>query len=84
MPSDQEKKEHEEKLKDLKEKAQKEKPTEEEKKAKKTIYAQKGKVYYGSVEEEVDIITTTDPNASGGYDATVHVPFCPVTSVTNE
>lgn len=84
MSSDQEKKDHENKLKDLKDKAQKEKPTEEEKKAKKTIHAEKGTVRYGGTVEEVDIITTTDPNASGGYDVKVHVPFCPITSVTNE
>ena len=79
MPTDKEKE-----LKDLKDKAQKEKPTEEEKKAKKTIHAEKATVKFGNTVEEVDIITVTDPNAAGGYDTMVHLPFCPISSVTQQ
>ena len=77
-------KEDEDKLKDLKDKAEKTKPTEEDKLARKTIHAEKAKIKYGGVEEEVDIITETDPNASGGYDTRVHLPFCPISSVVNQ
>ena len=72
------------KLKELKDKAEKDKPSEADKLARKTIHAEKGKIMFGSVEEEVDIITETDPNATGGYDVKVHLPFCPITSVTNQ
>ena len=72
------------KLKELKDKAEKDKPSEADKLARKTIHAEKGKIMFGSVEEEVDIITETDPNATGGYDVKVHLPFCPIASVTNQ
>ena len=72
------------KLKELKDKAEKDKPSEADKLARKTIHAEKGKIMFGNVEEEVDIITETDPNATGGYDVKVHLPFCPITSVTNQ
>ena len=73
----------EEKMKDLKDKAQKDKPTEEEKKDHKTIHASKAKIRFGGVEEEVDIITETDPNANGGYDTKVHLPRCSISAVKN-
>ena len=72
------------KLKELKDKAEKDKPSEADKLARKTIHAEKGKIMFGSVEEEVDIITETDPNATGGYDVNIHLPFCPIASVTNQ
>ena len=71
-----------EELDALKAQGQANKPTEEEKLARKTIHAEQGKIKYGGVEEDVDIITETEPNASGGYDVKVHVPFCPISSVT--
>ena len=69
--------------KDLKDKAQKDKPTEQDKKDKKTIHATKGKIKFGDVEEDVDIITETEPNANGGYDTKVHLPRCPISAVKN-
>jgi len=75
---------HQKKLDELKAGAQSKRPTENEKKDHATIYAQKGKIKFGEVEEEVDIITVTEPNATGGYDVKVHLPFCPITSVTNQ
>lgn len=79
MPSDKE-----QDWKDLKDKAQKDKPTEDEKKTKKTVHVEKGKIMYGSVAQDVDIITETEPNAGGGYDVKVHLPRCPIGSVTNK
>ena len=59
------------------------KPTENEKKTKKTKHVSKGKIMFGKVEEEVDITTETTPNAGGGYDTVVQLPFCPISAVTN-
>lgn len=60
------------------------KPTEQQKLNGKTRHKEKGKVMFGPVEEEVDIETFTEPNGSGGYDVIVMLPFCPISSVTNQ
>jgi hypothetical protein len=57
------------------------KPTEQDKKAKKTKDVTKGKIRFGEVETEVDITTETTPNANGGYDTVVTLPECPITAV---
>ena len=59
------------------------KPTEKEKKEKKTSHQTKGKIKFGNTEMEVDILTETEPNASGGYDTKVHLPRCPIAAVKN-
>jgi hypothetical protein len=50
------------------------KPTEKEKKEKKTEYRQMGKYKVGDKEYDVEIIAKTTPNAQGGYDTEMHVP----------
>jgi len=59
------------------------KPTEKDKKEKKTKHVSKGKVMFGNVEEEVDIEVETTPNSNGGYDTVVSLPTCPITAVKN-
>jgi len=59
------------------------KPTEKEKKEKKTSHTTKGKIKFGKEEVEIDILTETTPNASGGYDTKVHLPRCPIAAVKN-
>ena len=59
------------------------KPTEKDKKEKATKHVSKGKIMFGDVEQEVDITTETTPNASGGYDTNVILPFCPISAVKN-
>ena len=54
------------------------KPTEKDKKEKKTSHISKGKINVGGVEQEVDITTETTPNTSGGYDTVVMLPECPI------
>jgi len=54
------------------------KPTEKEKKEKKTKHVSKGKIMFGEVETEVDITTETTPNANGGYDTVISLPECPI------
>jgi len=73
-----------EELDALKAQGQGHKPTEEEKLAHRTVHAEKATVKFGNNEEEVDIVTETNPNTTNGYDVKVHLPFCPISSVTNE
>ena len=60
------------------------KPTEKDKKDKKTKHTSKAKIMFGKVEHEVDIVTETTPNAAGGYDTVVNLPFCPISAVKNQ
>ena len=60
------------------------KPTEKDKKEKKTKDTSKAKIKVGDEEVEVDIVTETTPNASGGYDTVVNLPFCPISAVKNQ
>ena len=59
------------------------KPTEKDKKTKKTKHVSKGKIMYGGVEQEIDIEVETTPNANGGYDTMVKLPSCPISAVKN-
>lgn len=59
------------------------KPTEKDKKEKKTSHVSKGKIKIGNVETPVDITVETTPNENGGYDTVVKLPECPI-SAANE
>ena len=50
------------------------KPTEKDKKEKKTTHKAMGKIHVGSTTKDIEIITETTPNASGGYDTVVSIP----------
>jgi len=59
------------------------KATEQDKKDKKTKETSKAKIKFGDQELDVDIVTETTPNAAGGYDTVVNLPFCPIAAVKN-
>ena len=61
------------------------KPTEQEKKDKKTKSTTVGKLYIGNKVKDIKITTETTPNAAGGYDTVMIMPSAfPVGVEANE
>ena len=53
-------------------------PTENEKKEKKTTEVTKGKMHVKGKEIDIDITVETNPNATGGYDTKLKLPVSPL------
>lgn len=59
-------------------------PTENEKKTKKTKEKCKGKIVVKGEELDIDIEVETTPNAAGGYDTKIKLPVSPIGSAVNQ
>jgi hypothetical protein len=58
-------------------------PTEEEKKTKKTKEKTTGKMHVKGQELDIEIEIETTPNANGGYDTRVKLPVSPLGAKAN-
>jgi len=59
-------------------------PTEEEKKTKKTKEKMKGKMHVKGQELDIEIDVETEPNATGGYDTRIKLPVSPLGTKANK
>lgn len=58
-------------------------PTEDEKKTKKTKETMQGKMHIKGVELDIEIDVETEPNQTGGYDTRIKLPISPLGGTVN-